>query len=29
MGKGGKITIVPTGTARPASPTEGDMQFYY
>lgn len=26
---GGKISIVPAGTARPASPTEGDMQFYY
>jgi hypothetical protein len=26
---GGKISIVPTGTARPSSPSEGDMQFYY
>lgn len=26
---GGKVTIVPTGTARPSSPSEGDMVFYY
>lgn len=26
---GGPVSIVPTGTARPASPAEGTVQFYY
>lgn len=26
---GGKVSILPTGSARPTSPSEGDMVFYY
>jgi hypothetical protein len=26
---GGKVSILPTGSARPSSPAEGDMVFYY